>query len=61
MVYQAGIDLLELFHNNYGFTTPILIYCFDVNKAKENILNRKIAANRISSVTGSELDVIQFC
>lgn len=32
--YEAGIDLLEHFYNLQGYSTPILIYCGNAEKAK---------------------------
>jgi hypothetical protein len=34
--YEAGIDLLEHFYNIKGYSTPILIFCGNEQKAKEN-------------------------
>jgi hypothetical protein len=40
--YFAGIDLLELFYNRYGYTTPILIYCQAVVDGRQNAKKRKV-------------------
>lgn len=34
--YYAGIDLLERFYNIKGYSTPILIFCNDTKRGKEN-------------------------
>lgn len=60
MNYYAGIDLLELFFNDYGFTTPILIFCTDTKKACLNIEERGINKNRVYTVTNSFQEVIDY-
>ena len=35
--YEAGIDLMAIFYNKYGLTTPILIFCGDEQRARANI------------------------
>lgn len=40
--YEAGIDLIEYLFNERGFTTPVLVFCSDCLKGRENIANRRI-------------------
>ena len=40
--YFAGIDLLEMMHNRYGYTTPIMIYCMNVEKGLQNAKDRNV-------------------
>lgn len=40
--YYAGIDLLEMFYNIKGYSTPILVFCRDSARGIENAKQRKI-------------------
>lgn len=60
MVDEAGINLVELFHNNLGYTTPIFIFCKNVSAAKKAMQARKIAPGRIQKITSDEFDLITF-
>jgi hypothetical protein len=35
MVDEAGINLVESFHHNFGYTTPIFIYCKNTHAARK--------------------------
>ncbi len=61
--YYAGIDLLEVFYNKYGFTTKILIFCGDVNKAMQNIKKKNIRVDRHKMITVSNADsqLVSYC
>lgn len=60
MVDEAGINLVELFHNDLGYTTPIFIYCKNVSAARRAMQARNIAAGRIHKVTNDEFELIGF-
>ena len=60
MNYEAGIDLLEHFYNIQGYSTPILIYCSNVEKAKENAAKRKVKKNNIYRITNSHLTLREY-
>lgn len=51
MVGEAGINLVESFHNNLGYTTPIFIYCKNVPVARKAMQTRNIAPGRILKIT----------
>lgn len=58
--YYAGIDLLEVLYNEYGYTTPMLIYCSDTKQAEVNISERKIRKDRIYRVTNQLTYVLEY-
>lgn len=60
MNYEAGIDLLERFYNIEGYSSPILIFCSDDKKGKENAAKRKINPNRIYKITNKLPDLYHF-
>ncbi len=49
--YYAGIDLLEIFYNIKGYSTPILVFCGDPTKGIENAKKRKINGGSIYKIT----------
>ena len=51
--YEAGIDLLEHFYNITGYSTPILIFCNDYKRGKENAKRRRINKERIYEITNN--------
>lgn len=51
MVAEAGIDLIQSFHNNFGYTTPIFIYCKNVHAGRKALVSRKIEAVRVKKIT----------
>ena len=34
--HYAGVDLIKLFFDDYGYTTPILLYCSSVSKGQQH-------------------------
>jgi hypothetical protein len=49
--YYAGIDLLEIFYNIKGYSTPILVFCGDATFGIENAEKRKIKGGNIYKIT----------
>ena len=58
--YFAGIDLLERFFNEWGYTPSILIYCSDVDAGLKNANLRKINKDRIYKITDKVKDAKDF-
>lgn len=58
--YYAGIDLLERFYNIKGYSTPILIFCSDTTRGKENAEKRKIKGANIYKITNSTKDLDDY-
>ena len=58
--YYAGIDLLEKFYNIKGYSTPILIFCSDFTRGKENAEKRKIKGVNIYKITNSRKDLDEY-
>lgn len=57
---EAGLDLIDLFHNTFGYTIPIFIFCSNLRKAKEALKNRKTDPSRIQKITNDEFDLITY-
>jgi methionine synthase II (cobalamin-independent) len=55
--YYAGIDLLERFYNIKGYSTPILVFCGDTTRGKENAEMRKIKGSSIYKITNKQSDL----
>lgn len=58
--YEAGIDLLEHFYNIQGYSIPVLIFCSDVKKGKENAEKRKIRKNNIYAISNSSKELREY-
>ena len=51
MVAEAGINLVESFHNTLGYTAPVFIFCKQVDKARTAMQARNIPPGRIQKIT----------
>lgn len=58
--YYAGVDLLEIFYNKYGYTTPIMIYCSAVEKGVQNAKDRKVRKQSLYKITNKEAEVVKY-
>ena len=55
--YIAGIELMKIFYNEYGLTTPILIFCGNRERALQNIKDNKVREDRVFKVAIEEEEV----
>lgn len=51
---------MAICYNQYGLTTPILIFCTDVQRARDNIENRGIREDSLYKVTADEEYVEEY-
>ena len=54
------MDLMKIFYNVFGLTTPIMIYCGNKERALKTIEDRKIIKNRVYKVGVIEAEVRKF-
>lgn len=54
MEKEAGLNLIESLHNNFGYTIPIFIYCKNVKAARNALNSRGVNAARIQKITNDE-------
>ncbi|KAL4495514.1 hypothetical protein ABPG72_020255 [Tetrahymena utriculariae] len=58
--YYAGLDLAKLFFVTHKYTNQILIYCNNVEKAKENLSFYKLDNQDKLKITNQESDLFAF-
>lgn len=49
-----------MMHNKHGYTTPILIYCREVEKGLNNAKHRSVNKDHLYKITKYEKDVLQY-
>ena len=58
--HEAGIDLIEYLFNQCGYTTPVLVFCSDFERGRENLRRREVDPHRYSEVTNNRSTVYKF-
>ena len=50
---SAGIDLMEAYYKLKGYSTPIIVYCNDTERARQSARDRGIPPERVGKITAS--------